>query len=57
MTSMTHVIAVVMGDLNQPATYLKWGFVQVSRGNLVVILIMLLLFILAILLPFPKGKD
>jgi hypothetical protein len=47
----------VMGNLNEPADYLKWGFIQVSPGNLVVILIMILLFVLALLLPFPKGKD
>jgi len=47
----------VMGNLNQSSDYLKWGFIQISMGNLVVIMIMLLLFVLAILLPFPKGRD
>ena len=57
MASLVYLSAAVMGDLNQPATYLKWGFIQVSRGNLIVILIMILVFVLALVLPFPKGKD
>jgi len=54
---MVHMSAAILGNLNEPATYLKWGFIQVSRGNLVVILIMIVLFILALVVPFPKGKD
>jgi hypothetical protein len=57
MSSLVHLTAAVMADLNQPATYLKWGFIQVSRGNLIVILIMIVLFVLALVLPFPQGKD
>ncbi len=49
--------SALTSDLNEPAHYLVWGFVQVSIGNLVVILIMVLLFVLALVLPFPKGKD
>ena len=44
-------------DLNQPANYLQGGLVQVSPGNLVVIGVMVLLFILAVLLPFPKDRG
>ncbi|HVQ88633.1 MAG TPA: hypothetical protein VMT88_10685 [Actinomycetes bacterium] len=57
MHSIVQLIAAITGDLNQPAHYLKWGFIQVSIGNLVVILIMILVFVLALVLPFPKGKD
>jgi hypothetical protein len=57
MSFIGQLSAVLLGDLNQSATYLKWGFIQVSMGNLVVILIMILLFVLALVLPFPKGKD
>lgn len=49
--------SALTSDLNGSAHYLVWGFVQVSIGNLVVILIMVLLFVLALVLPFPKGKD
>jgi hypothetical protein len=57
MTSLVYLSGLVAGDLNQPATYLKWGFIQVSRGNLIVILIMIVLFVLALVLPFPKGEN
>lgn len=57
MLAIAMLTDVVMGSLEKPAPYLTWGFIQVSRGNLVVILIMVLLFVLALLLPFPKGKD
>ena len=37
MHSFVQLIAAITGDLNQPAHYLKWGFIQVSIGNLVAI--------------------
>jgi hypothetical protein len=43
--------------LEDPATYVGTGWVSISVPNLVVILLMVLIFVLAILLPFPKGKD
>lgn len=57
MLAILILAGAVMGNLNQSSDYLKWGFIQISMGNLVVIMIMLLLFVLAILLPFPKGRD
>jgi hypothetical protein len=47
----------VAGNLDQPAKYLDWGPVQISVGNLVMILVIVVLFVLAILLPFPKGRK
>jgi hypothetical protein len=44
------------GNLDQPARYFEWGPIQISAGNLVMILILVALFVLAILLPFPKGR-
>lgn len=38
-------------------TYVHWGVVQISLTNLIVIGLMLLLFILAILLPFPGTRE
>jgi hypothetical protein len=43
-------------NLNHPGHYVHWGVVQLSVANLVVIAIMLAIFVLAILLPFPKGR-
>jgi hypothetical protein len=44
-------------NLNGPGHYVHWGFIQISVANLVVILLMVAVFILAILLPFPRRKD
>jgi hypothetical protein len=44
-------------NLNGPGHYVHWGFVQISVANLVVILLMIAIFVLAILLPFPRRKD
>jgi hypothetical protein len=33
--------------------YVDWGVLHVSVGNLVVVLIMLAVFVLALVLPFP----
>ncbi|MGA7087556.1 MAG: hypothetical protein WB116_04640 [Candidatus Dormiibacterota bacterium] len=43
--------------MNQPAPYLHWGFILISLPNLVLILAMILLFILALILPFPGRRH
>jgi hypothetical protein len=43
-------------DLGGNGRYVHWGWVQISVANLVVIGIMLVLFVLALLLPFPHGR-
>ena len=37
-------------------SYVHWGVVQISVTNLVIIGLMLLVFVLAILLPFPGNR-
>ncbi len=44
-------------DLNHPGHYVHWGVVQISVANLVVIAVMLLVFVAALFLPFPKGRG
>jgi len=44
-------------DLHRPAHYVHWGVVQISVPNLIVIGLMVLVFVLAVLLPFPKGRG
>ena len=44
-------------NLNGTGDYIHWGVIQISVANLVVILVMIALFVAAILLPFPKGRD
>ncbi len=43
-------------NLDRPAHYLEWGPIQVSAANLVMVLLIVVLFVLAIVLPFPKGR-
>jgi len=42
--------------MNHPATYLKWGWVQISVTNLIVILLMFAIFLAAVLIPFPTHQ-
>ena len=46
-----------LASVSDPATYVGWGWLSVSIPNLIVILLMIVIFVLAILLPFPKGLD
>lgn len=43
-------------NLNHPGHYVHWGVIQISVANLVVIGLMIVIFVLAIVLPFPKGR-
>jgi hypothetical protein len=43
--------------MNEPGTYLHWGVIQISVANVVVIALMLLVFVAALLLPFPKDRQ
>jgi hypothetical protein len=48
----------VMGavfNLNHPAHVVHWHFIQLSVANLVVIALMLVVFGLAVALPFPGA--
>lgn len=38
-------------------TYFGWDGFTIQSGNLIVIAVMVILFILALLLPFPGGKG
>jgi hypothetical protein len=44
-------------NLNGSGNYIHWGFIQLSVANLVVILLMIVVFILAIVLPFPRRRG
>ena len=50
----------VMGavfNLNHPAHTVDWEFIHLSLANVVVIGMMLLVFVLAIVLPFPGAAS
>jgi len=40
----------------QPGVYLQWGVIQISLANLVVIGLMISVFVIALVLPFP-GRE
>ena len=44
-------------NLNHPGHYLHWGVIQISVANVVVIAVMIALFVLALVVPFPKGRN
>ncbi len=52
---MVNLIAAAV-NLNHPGHYLTWGVIQISVANLVVIAVMVVVFMLALVLPFPTGR-
>ncbi|MFF9482766.1 hypothetical protein [Streptomyces sp. NPDC014733] len=44
-------------DLGGAGHYIHWGVVQISAANLAVIALMVIVFVLALLLPFPRGRQ
>lgn len=42
--------------MNAPAHYFHAGFILISTANLIVILLMVTVFVLAMLLPFPGSQ-
>ena len=43
--------------VNSPAAYLHWGFILISVPNLLLIGGMVVVFVAALLLPFPGHDD
>ena len=44
-------------NLDQPGTYLHWSIFTVSLANLVLIAVMVVIFGVALILPFPAGRT
>jgi ubiquinol-cytochrome c reductase cytochrome b subunit len=42
--------------MDSPASYLNWSFINISLPNLLLIVLMILVFVMAIVLPFPRHK-
>jgi len=40
-----------------PGKYISWGVIQISVTNLAIIGVMVLVFILALVVPFPTHDD
>jgi heme/copper-type cytochrome/quinol oxidase subunit 2 len=55
------MISLLLGALinfNGPGHYVHWGFIQISVANLVLIVLMVVVFFAAILVPFHRrGKG
>ncbi len=43
--------------METPTTYLQWGFLVISLPNLMLILGMIVVFVVALLAPFPAEPD
>ena len=44
-------------NLNHHASYVHWHFFQMSWPNIIVIVAMLVVFALAIAIPFPHARE
>ena len=42
--------------MDTPAVYLHWGFILVSLPNLLLLAAMIVLFIVALVAPFPRHE-
>jgi hypothetical protein len=55
LDSTSAVVLAAVFNLNHPAHTVDWHFIHLSVSNVVVIGLMLIVFVLAILLPFPGA--
>ncbi len=51
-----NILIATLINLNHPDHYLNWSFFTISVANLVIIAVMVVIFCLALLLPFPKDN-
>jgi hypothetical protein len=49
-------VMLAVSALPPPGVFLSFGVFGIQLGNLLVIAVMLLLFVLALVLPFPTGR-
>jgi hypothetical protein len=55
--TMVGLFGIMLGvGLNGKPYYIHWGWFQISLANLIVIVAMILVFVLAIVLPFPGRR-
>jgi hypothetical protein len=43
-------------NLNRPPRYVHWQFFQMSVPNIIVIILLIAVFVLALVLPFPVRR-
>ena len=54
--ALTDVVLGALINLNKPPRYVHWHFFQMSVANIAVIVLMVVVFVLAIVLPFPARR-
>jgi len=52
----SRMIAAIF-NLNHPAHTVHWHFIDLSVSNVIVIVLMLVVFVVAILAPFPRHRE
>jgi hypothetical protein len=55
--SLTSTLPGANGLMSRRAYFLHWGVVQVSLTNFIIIVLMLVIFVLDLVLPFPGGRG
>jgi hypothetical protein len=50
-------LSAALVPLNHPDHYFKWHFLEISAANAIVIVLMVLTFVAALLLPFPGRRH
>jgi hypothetical protein len=51
------IVLAAVFNLNHPAHVVHWHFIELSVANIVVIVLMLIVFVLAVVLPFPGAAE
>jgi len=54
---MTALNAVSAASSSGAGNYLHWGVIQVSVTNALIIAAMVVVFVLAIVIPFPRRRS
>ncbi|MDP1720303.1 MAG: hypothetical protein Q8L08_04810 [Candidatus Nanopelagicaceae bacterium] len=50
-------MALIASSLDSPAKFFNWGFISISIPNLIMIGLIIVLFALALVIPFPTHKS
>src|SRR5579863_3044192 len=54
---ITHPLLAAVVNLDSPGRYLHWSIFSISEANLVLIAVMVVIFGVALTIPFPHGRD
>jgi hypothetical protein len=56
LTGSANTLGAVV-HLGGAGKYVHWGFIQISVANLIIIGVMIVMFVAALLLPFPGHRS